>query len=37
MDFEFASTIWPWSGYVAVKLTVGKEAQNFDGFAKGKN
>jgi len=36
MDFEYSSTIWPWSGFFAVKITIDKEAQDFDGFAKGK-
>ena len=33
--FEFSSEIWPWSGYIAIKITVDQEAREYDGYAEG--
>ena len=35
VDFDYSPNIWPWSSYFAVKLSVTREAINFDGFAEG--
>ena len=33
--FSHSEVIWPWSGYLAVHITVGKDGANFEGIAQG--
>ncbi|XP_064544893.1 membrane-bound transcription factor site-1 protease isoform X2 [Drosophila montana] len=33
---SFSSTIWPWTGWMSVYIAVNKEAQNYEGIAKGR-
>ncbi|XP_040564759.2 LOW QUALITY PROTEIN: membrane-bound transcription factor site-1 protease [Lepeophtheirus salmonis] len=33
--FSYSELIWPWSGYLAVYISVSKEGANFDGIAQG--
>lgn len=35
MSFSYSPTLWPWSGYLAVKIMVAEEASNFEGLAEG--
>ena len=32
---QYSATLWPWSGYLAVSITVSKEAGNWEGIAQG--
>jgi membrane-bound transcription factor site-1 protease len=36
VSIEHSSSLWPWSGYVAIYLTVNEECKSFDGIAQGK-
>lgn len=31
----YSQTIWPWSGWIALSLTISSHAQNFEGIAQG--
>ncbi len=33
--FSYSEVIWPWSGYLAVHITVSKAGENFEGIAQG--
>ena len=35
MEFDYSESIWPWSGYFAVKISVDREAINFNGVVEG--
>jgi membrane-bound transcription factor site-1 protease len=35
VNFTYSSELWPWSGYLAVKLLVSKEAINFEEIVEG--
>ena len=35
LSFTYSSVLWPWSGYLAVSLSVTKEAMAYSGDAKG--
>lgn len=35
ISFEYSDVIWPWSGYLAVFVSVSEEGQNFEGIAQG--
>lgn len=35
VSFTYSKTLWPWSGYLAVSITVAKHAAQFDGIAQG--
>ena len=35
LSFSYPSNFWPWSGYLAVSITVSEEAQDYDGCAEG--
>ena len=35
MAFTYSEVIWPWSGYLAVHLSVASSASSFDGVAEG--
>ena len=33
--FHYSNVLWPWSGYLAVSISVSQNAANFDGVAQG--
>lgn len=33
--FSYPPTLWPWSGYLAVSISVSESAANWDGIAQG--
>ena len=33
--FQYSSMLWPWSGYLAVSITVAKHAASWEGIAQG--
>uniref|UniRef100_A0A0L8HIR4 Uncharacterized protein n=1 Tax=Octopus bimaculoides TaxID=37653 RepID=A0A0L8HIR4_OCTBM len=33
--FSYSQTLWPWSGYLAIAIAVGKSAANWQGIAQG--
>jgi len=33
--FSYSQTLWPWSGYLAVSISVAKSAANWEGIAEG--
>lgn len=33
--FSYSTTLWPWSGYLAIAIAVGKSAANWQGIAQG--
>ena len=33
--FQYSNTLWPWSGYLAVSISVTSQAANWDGIAQG--
>lgn len=35
MEFSYSTKLWPWSGYLAVKISVGSEAKDFYGTVEG--
>ena len=35
LAFEYSDVIWPWSGYLAIYITVSEEGQAFEGIAQG--
>ena len=35
ISFSYSDLIWPWSGYLAVHISVNKEGANFEGIAQG--
>ena len=35
ISFEFSDVIWPWSGYLAVHISVNSEGAEFEGLAQG--
>ena len=35
MSFEYSSRLWPWSGVLALKISVSEEARYFDGVVEG--
>lgn len=35
LTFSHSETIWPWTGYLAIHMTVSPAARNFDGIVKG--
>lgn len=35
MSFEYSENLWPWSGYLAVKISVSSNASDFDGVVDG--
>ena len=35
LSFEYSEVIWPWSGYLAIIMTVKEGAADFEGLAQG--
>ena len=35
ISFEYSDLIWPWSGYLAVFVSVSEEGRGFEGVAQG--
>ena len=35
LSFEYSDVIWPWSGYLAVYISVSDKGQAFEGIAQG--
>lgn len=35
LSFSHSENIWPWTGYLAIHITVSPAARKFDGFAQG--
>jgi membrane-bound transcription factor site-1 protease len=35
VSLTYASVLWPWSGYLGVKLEIGEEASDYDGLVEG--
>lgn len=35
MSFSYSSKLWPWSGYLAVKISVNSEASDYNGVVEG--
>jgi membrane-bound transcription factor site-1 protease len=35
MSFSYSSNLWPWSGYLAVKIVASEDSENFDGIVEG--
>lgn len=35
LSFTYSTMLWPWSGYLAISLTVTKNAMTYSGEAKG--
>ena len=35
MAFSYSSVLWPWSGYLAVSISVTKKAASWEGIAQG--
>ena len=35
MSFSYSERLWPWSGYLAIQISVSEEAKNFEGIVKG--
>ncbi len=35
LSFQYSDVIWPWSGYLAVFISAGKDAKTFEGIAQG--
>ena len=35
LSFQYSEILWPWSGYLAVFITVSEEGQAFEGIAQG--
>ena len=35
LTFEYSDVIWPWSGFLAISMTVNKEGAEFEGLAQG--
>jgi len=33
--FSYSKMLWPWSGYIAVSITVAKDGIKWDGIAQG--
>jgi membrane-bound transcription factor site-1 protease len=35
LNFTYSTTLWPWSGFLAIKVEVEEEAKNYDGIVEG--
>ena len=35
MAFSYSSVLWPWSGYLAISISVTKKAASWEGIAQG--
>lgn len=34
--FSYSKTLWPWSGYLAISISVAKSGASYDGIAQGR-
>lgn len=35
MAFSYSPVLWPWSGYLAISISVAKKAASWEGIAQG--